>query len=82
MMREASLSLIQIMKLFKRTSNGDFRSKWLGITVLWPFLTVSDIIQAAEISSGFETVWKQNEVKPNFDLRQQRRASTKELLRT
>ena len=36
-------------------------------SLLWP---CRSIIQAAEVSPGFGTVWKQNEVKTSFDLRQ------------
>ena len=32
------------------------------------FLLFRSIIRAAEVSSGFEPVWKQNEVKTSFDL--------------
>ena len=41
-----------------------------GSLFFYHFLLFPSIIQAAEVSSGFGTVWKQNEVKTSFDLRQ------------
>ena len=35
-----------------------------------PFWLFWSIIRATEVSSRFGTVWKQNQVKTNFDLRQ------------
>ena len=37
--------------------------------LLGPFLTVS-VHCSSEVSSGFGTLWKQNEVKTSFDLQQ------------
>ena len=57
-----------VMKLFKRTSNGDFRSKWLGIIAfLWPFLTVSVHYSSCRsklwLWKGLEAKWSENKLQ-------------------